>query len=151
MAQGGEAGQEAFETLGKKSAAILVNELTNGTKNGAAEIERILTTEVPDGVEFGITTTFDGSQIFNAFYQILQNAEEVKKVLGSLGYDVSAERLYEFENIFTGQTYQLASEEEAKKLGGAVVKTGRVIFKSAFEKTGDTALSLAELTIQKAC
>ena len=91
MAQGGNAGEKAYKELGKKSAALYLQNFGKGIEDGASTLKTILENSIPDGVEFGVTTTFDGTQIAQAFMDILGDAKKVQEVLNSLGYSASIE------------------------------------------------------------
>ena len=125
MAQGGNAGEEAYKELGKKSAALYLEKFGKGIEDGASTLKTILEKSVPDGVEFGVTATFDGTQIAQAFMNILGDAKKVQEVLNSLGYSASLEIGEEVVNPAGNARGFYSGEELVEKLRRGWHRTGK--------------------------
>ena len=125
MAQGGNAGEKAYKELGKKSAALYLEEFGKGIEDGASTLKTILEKSVPDGVEFGVTATFDGTQIAQAFMNILGDAKKVQEVLNSLGYSASLEIGEEVVNPAGNARGFYSGEELVEKLRRGWHRTGK--------------------------
>ena len=122
MAQGGEAGQKAYRELGKKSAIAYFSAL--GKELSKEDLEGLIKANIPEGVEFGVTTTFDGTQLAQAFYDILQDAAKVQEVLNSLGYSASLTVLEEVRNPRGDSLGYFSGEELTEKLRRGWTRTG---------------------------
>lgn len=122
MAQGGEAGQKAYRELGKKSAVAYFDAL--GKELSEEDLEELIKANIPEGVEFGVTTTFDGTQLAQAFYDILQDAAKVQEVLNSLGYSASLTVLEEVSNPHGDSFGYFSGEELTEKLRRGWTRTG---------------------------
>lgn len=125
MAQGGNAGEKAYKELGKKSAALYLEKFGKGIEDGASTLKTILEKSVPDGVEFGVTATFDGTQIAQAFMNILGDAKKVQEVLNSLGYSASLEIGEEVVNPAGNARGFYSGEELVEKLRRGWHRTGK--------------------------
>ena len=122
MAQGGEAGQKAYRELGKKSAIAYFSAL--GKELSEKDLKELIEANIPEGVEFGVTATFDGTQLAQAFYDILQDAAEVQEVLNSLGYSASLTVLEEVSNPRGDSLGYFSGEELTEKLRRGWTRTG---------------------------
>lgn len=104
MAEGGAEGEEAYKELGRRSAALYLEEFGNEV-DGEDRLKKIIEANIPEGIEFGVTGTFDGTQIAQAFMTILQDADKVRDVLNSLGYSASLQVEKEYKHLATGKRF----------------------------------------------
>lgn len=88
MAEGGEVGAAAFD----KISVMLTDKLIESFNLSEEKTEELKTTlSELDGLDFDIDGTADFTQIYNALYELLGNAEKVKEVLNSMGYNIEFE------------------------------------------------------------
>lgn len=87
LAEGGEVAEEAFYKIGAAAAEARLK--AEGVADAGNVVQTVITQL--DGLTFGIDGTADFSQVFATLFAVLQDAEKVKEVLGSMGYEIEFE------------------------------------------------------------
>lgn len=140
LAEGGDVAEKAFYKIGAAAAEARLK------AEGVADAGNVVQTAIKqlDGLTFGIDGTADFSQIFDTLFALLKDANKVKEVLESMGYEIEIEptrtKLVPISNHFLNEALTKQGWLWTGFSGeyNQWIKPGRIIGTKTGDSTGST-------------